>query len=99
MQTVRRVRDESDRISIRLKSAIKHRFEKAAALDDRSLTSFIIASVTEKADNILKSDEQMTLNQQDWKLFFNALANPPKPNVALKKAFKKYQKINIQSDV
>jgi uncharacterized protein (DUF1778 family) len=99
MQTARSTHVEGDRISIRLKSTVKRRFEKAAALDDRSLTSFIIASATEKADNILKSDEQMTLNQQDWKLFFNALANPPKPNAVLKKAFEKYQKINIQPDV
>lgn len=91
--------NKSDRISIRLEPVVKQKIEEAAAVDHRSLTSFIIASAAEMAEKILKRNEQMTLNENDWDTFFNALINPPKPNKALKDAFRNYSNLHIKSDI
>lgn len=90
---------KSDRISIRLEPAIKQRIEQAAAIDHRSITSFIIASAAEMAEKILNRSEQLILSDQDWNKFYNALVNPQKPNKALKKAFDDYKHLNIKSDI
>lgn len=90
---------KSERISIRLDPAIKQYIEEAAALDHRSISSFIIASAITSADEILKRGDHMALSQQDWDVFYNALTNPPKPCAPLQKAFDDYNDMNIKSDV
>ncbi len=89
----------SDRLSIRLEPDIKQRIEAAAALDHRSVTSFIIASAIESADRILKRDDTMQLSERDWETLMDAIEDPPKPNVTLKRAFANYKKAKIRSDV
>ena len=89
----------SDRLSIRLEPDIKQRIEAAAALDHRSVTSFIIASAIESAERVLKRDEPMQLSERDWETLMDAIDDPPKPNVVLKRAFASYAKGKIRSDV
>lgn len=91
--------NKEDRISIRLNHSIKRKIERAAELDNRSITSFIIASAMESADKILHHADQLALTDQDWDTFYDALTNPPKPNAALKDAFTAYKKMKIHSDV
>lgn len=90
---------KSDRISIRLDHDIKKKIEEAARIDHRSVTSFIIASAIESAEEILKRGDHMVLSESDWDIFHNALNNPPKPSQSLLKAFTDYKDMNIQSDV
>lgn len=90
---------KEDRISIRLNHSLKQKIERAAELDNRSITSFIIASALESADKILYRADQLTLTDRDWDMFYEALANPPEPNIALKDAFNTYKKMKIHSDV
>ena len=99
MQTQAVEKTKSERISIRLDHDIKQRIEQAAAMDHRSITSFIIASAVASADEILKRSDQMVLSAGDWDLFYDALSNPPAPNAALKSAFAIYKEMDIRSDV
>ncbi len=89
---------KSDRISIRLDAEAKKRIERAAALDQRSVTSFILASALQSANLLLKENEEVRLSERDWDRLMDALENPPKPSKALKKAFADYAKRNIRSD-
>lgn len=88
-----------ERISIRLNHEIKHKIERAAALDHRSITSFIISSAIESADEVLKRDNYISLSEKDWDIFYEALNNPPKPNKALRKALADYKNADIKSDI
>jgi uncharacterized protein (DUF1778 family) len=90
---------KTERISIRLDPDTKQRIEQAAAIDHRSITSFIIASAVASADAILRRGEQMVFSEKDWDTFYQALIHPPKPNTALKNAFAAYRQLRIQSDV
>jgi len=89
---------KTERINLRVDSFTKKLIEQAAAMDHRSLTGFIIACAKVQAEQILAKEKLIRLNRRDWDNFIAVLSNPPKPNVALKRAFKRYRKANINSD-
>ena len=80
------------RIDTRLSKEQKEFFEKAARLGGfRNLTEFVLTTVQEKAREIVSEREQILASERDAKILFDALINPPEPNVALKDAAKKYK--------
>jgi uncharacterized protein (DUF1778 family) len=82
---------QSARLELRLSKQKKTFFEEIAMLGGfKSLSEFIIHSVDESAKLIAEEQKKILSTQKDNKAFFDALMNPPKPNQALKKAFKKY---------
>jgi uncharacterized protein (DUF1778 family) len=82
---------QSARLELRLSKQKKTFFEEIAMLGGfKSLSEFIIHSVDERAKLIAEEQKKILSTQKDNKAFFDALMNPPKPNQALKKAFKKY---------
>lgn len=42
----------------------------------------------------MEKNKTIKLSDEDIKIFVDGLLNPPKPNKALKKAYKEYTKIN-----
>jgi len=81
-------RDE--RIDIRINSESKSLFLKAAELSGQNLSAFVIESVRERAVRVLKDYDKVRLNNQARDIFLNALANPPAPGDALRRAAEKY---------
>ncbi|MBK8723128.1 MAG: DUF1778 domain-containing protein [Saprospiraceae bacterium] len=74
----------------------KARFEaeKAAFLAGfSSLTDFVIFTLQNKSDEIIKDNEQISLSQKDKQIFFDALANDSLPNNYLKKALQEYNSL------
>ena len=59
----------------------------------RTLTEFVISSVKEKAEMVMKKHETLIATQQDQEIFFNAISKPAKPNLNLIKASKRYKKL------
>ncbi|RYZ51237.1 MAG: DUF1778 domain-containing protein [Chitinophagaceae bacterium] len=56
----------------------------------KSLSEFIVHAVSQEAHKIEEKHSRILASEKDKKIFFDALMNPPKPNPALKRAFKKY---------
>ncbi len=82
---------EYARFDARLSKEQKQFFEKAALLGGyRSLTEFIMMTVQEKANEIVRESEQILASERDSLLFFEAITNPRKPSQALKTALKDY---------
>ncbi|MDH7463914.1 DUF1778 domain-containing protein [Chitinophagaceae bacterium 26-R-25] len=82
---------QSARLELRLPMQKKIYFEEVAALGGfKSLSDFILDSANQLANKITEEHNKILATQKDKKIFFDALMNPPKPNQALKKAFKKY---------
>jgi len=98
MQLIEQDISKTERINLRVDSFTKELIEQAAAIDHRSLTSFIIACAKVQAEQILEKEKVIRLNRRDWDNFIMVLSSPPKPNAALKRAFKRYQQMKIQSD-
>jgi uncharacterized protein (DUF1778 family) len=90
---------KSERISIRLDYDIKQKISEAAAIDHRSITSFIISSAIDSAKKILDKNNYMHLSEKDWGIFYNTLNNPSEPNDALRLAYASYKNISINPDL
>jgi uncharacterized protein (DUF1778 family) len=88
------IKHDKARFDTRLPLEQKQLFEKAAILGGyRNLTDFIIATVQEKAIEIIEERERIIASQRDKELFFDTLLNPPKPNDDLRSAKDKYNKL------
>lgn len=82
---------ELSRLDLRIPRKQKDYFEQALEIGGfRSLTDFIISAVSEKADAIMEKHNNWLASENDRKIFFNALVNPPAPNEKLKQAMKKH---------
>ena len=86
------VKEEATRFDTRLSKEQKYIFEKAAALGGyRNLTSFIIVTVQNRANEIIRQQEQILASNRDSEIFFEALTNPVKPNSDLLLAAQEYK--------
>jgi uncharacterized protein (DUF1778 family) len=83
---------EYSRFDARLPKAQKELFEKAAYLGGyRNLTDFIVYTVQEKANEIIKANEQIQISERDSQIFFDALMQPKQPSKNLKNALADYK--------
>lgn len=76
------------RIEFRVPEEAKQTIEDAAKLSNISLSSYILMVVLKQAKLDLEQNEIITLNNKDRDSLMNALADPPKPNEALRSLFK-----------
>ena len=81
----------SERLEARISKAQKTLFVRAATMQGRSLTDFLIASVQEAAERALRARDVLTLSERDRKLFVTALVKPAAPGKALRQAVKRYK--------
>ncbi len=88
---------KSERLNLRLDEVSKKKIEQAAAVLQSSVNSFIIATVLEKAEEIIQRHEEMILSDRDQDIFYNGLVNPPVANESLRKAFKEHSE-QVESD-
>ena len=85
-------KEKETRFDTRLSKEQKYTFEKAAALGGyRNLTSFILVTVQNRANEILREQEQIIASSKDSEIFFEALTNPSAPNNALLLAAQEYK--------
>ena len=69
----------------------KAMLQKAADLEGRTLTDFVIASVQSEGLVSFDDSQSLKLSMGDAEAFVDALINPPKPNDALKAAAIRYK--------
>lgn len=79
------------RFDARLSKEQKDFFERAAVLGGyRSLTDFVVLTVQEKANEIIKEKEQIIASEKDSEIFFNTITKASKPNRDLVNALDAY---------
>lgn len=81
------------RLEARVSPEIKALFQKAASLEGRTLTDFIIASVQVEANRVIQQHQMLKLSVEDSEAFVDALLNPPKLNDSLKSAALRYKQV------
>jgi uncharacterized protein (DUF1778 family) len=85
-------KEKETRFDTRISKEQKVLFEKAASLGGyRNLTSFIIVTVQDRANEIIRQQEQIIVSSKDAEIFFEALSNPMKPNNDLFLAAREYK--------
>ena len=81
-----------ERLQVRLDAQTKSLLRRAASYHHQRLSQFVLGTVLEEAERVIREHEVVTLSGSDWKAFYDALTNPPPPNAALRKAYIRYRK-------
>lgn len=82
-----------ERLEARVSRETKSLFERAAKIQGRSLTDFLVSSAVEAANRIVRDSEYIELSKQDRILFVEGLLNPPVPNERLKNAARRRENL------
>jgi uncharacterized protein (DUF1778 family) len=88
---IAKARDE--RLEARISGDQKALFQRAAELQGRTLTDFVIASVHDAAVRAIAESQTIRLSAEDSRVFAEALLNPREPNARLKAAAQRYLKL------
>jgi uncharacterized protein (DUF1778 family) len=90
MTTRKTLRQRSERVEARVTPEQKKLLERAAALEGRSLTDFVLSSAQAAAAETISRHELLKLTPDDQEVFVAALLKPPAPNKALRAAAARY---------
>ena len=92
MSPTRRAPVRSKRLEIRATPDLKQLIERAAKIRGTSVTDFVAATLQEAATEIIQETESFRMREEDRRVFFNALTNPPEPNEHAKAAVARYKR-------
>src|ERR1035437_8329481 len=81
------------RLEARLPNTVLTRLKRAAEIQGRTLTDFVVAAADEAACRAIEKTEIIRLSLEDQRRIAKALLNPPRPNAALKRAFKRRRQL------
>jgi uncharacterized protein (DUF1778 family) len=75
----------SERVDLRMTQAAKRTLQKAASVNNKTLTEFLLDSGLSAALETLADRRVFQLAEKDWDAFTAALAAPPRGNPRLRK--------------
>jgi len=81
------------RLEARISKELHATLKRAAELQNRTMTDFIITAVQEAALHAIEQAEMIRLSMGDQESFAKALMSPPKTTDALERAFSRYGKL------
>lgn len=82
-----------ERLEARVTGKQKALIRRAAAIEGKTLGDFVASNLEAAATGIVERYETMRLGAEDSRVFAEALADPPPPNDALKKALKSHRRL------
>lgn len=86
-----RGRTRTQRLEARVTAEQKMLIERAAALQGRSVTDFVLTSVQEAARRTIEDNRQLELSVRDSEAFVEALLNPKPVNERLRDTVRRYR--------
>lgn len=78
--------NRTSRIAARIAPDALNIVRRAAELQGRSISDFVVAAAREVASRTIEETEIIRLSAEDQRRFAEALIDPPKPNEALRHA-------------
>jgi uncharacterized protein (DUF1778 family) len=81
------------RFDARLTEDQKLTIQRAADLEGRSMTDFVLHSAQAAAERTIENREVLVLTARESVQFANAILNPREPGPVLRKAVREYKKI------
>ena len=81
------------RLEARISKELHATLKRAAELQNRTITDFVIDAVQEAAKKAIEETEVLRLSLADQECFAHALLSPPKATPALKRAFARHRKL------
>lgn len=86
-----RGRARAQRLETRVTAEQKMLIERAAALQGRTVTDFVLTSVQEAARRAIEEHGQLELSVRDSEAFVDALLNPEPVNDRLRETVRRYR--------
>jgi uncharacterized protein (DUF1778 family) len=81
------------RLEARLPADVHAILKRAAEIQGRSLTDFVVAAAHDAARRTIEETEIIRLSRADQQQVAASLLDPPAPTPALRRAFARYQKL------
>ena len=86
-----RGRVRGERLETRVTADQKSLVERAAALQGRTVTDFVLSSVQEAARRAIEEHQRLNLSVRDSEAFVEALLNPQPANDRLRDTVRRYR--------
>ena len=90
---MKNTKPQTARLEARLPIHVHAMLKRAAEMEGRTLTDFVIAASSEAARRTIEATEIIRLSVDDQRLFAESILNPPEPNAALVRAFEKHREL------
>jgi len=78
--------EQTSRLEARLPAGVYATLKRAAELQGRSLTDFVVSAAHDAAQRAIEEQAILRLSAEDQQRFAEALIQPPAPNAALNEA-------------
>jgi uncharacterized protein (DUF1778 family) len=88
-----RGRTRDQRLETRVTAEQKTLIERAAALEGRTVTDFVLASVQEAARRAIEQHQRLELSVRDSQAFVEALLHPRPVNARLRRTIRRYRQV------
>jgi uncharacterized protein (DUF1778 family) len=83
----------TQRIEARISPDAHMIIKRAAEIQGRSISDFVVAAAQEAAARTIEEMQIIRLSVEDQRAFAEAIINPPKPGPALKRAFRRHREL------
>lgn len=81
------------RLEARISADLHSLLKRAAELQGRTVTDFVVVAVQEAAQRAIERVDVIRLSLEDQRCFAEALLSPPEATPALKRAFVRHSKL------
>jgi uncharacterized protein (DUF1778 family) len=81
------------RLEARISTDLHAMLKRAAELQGRTMTDFVVSAVQDAAQRAIEQADVMRLSLADQECFAQSLLSPPEPAPALQRAFARRQKL------
>jgi uncharacterized protein (DUF1778 family) len=81
------------RLEARLPPEVHRLLKRAAQIQGRTLTDFVVSAASEAARETIEANEVIRLSVEDQQRFADAILTPPEPMPALRKAFERHREL------
>ncbi len=79
------------RLEARLPASVHALLKRAAEIQGRTLTDFVVTAAHEAACRAIEETEIIRLSLEDQRRVSEAILNPPEPTPALRRAFQRHR--------
>jgi uncharacterized protein (DUF1778 family) len=88
---------KSARLEARITPDLQSLLKRAAELEGRRVTDFVVTAVHEAAERRIEQAQIIRLSVDDQRAFVEAILNPPEPTPALRRAFQRHRELIDES--
>ena len=93
IRTPKKIASKVERLEARVSPETKELCQKAARIQGRTLTDFVVHSAVELATRTVREHEFIELSRRDRAAFVKALLNARAPNARLQKAMERHNQL------